>query len=109
SFRRKLTPAPTGVVDGVIFVNDQIEVDGDGFLLGGDEGTTVARITGCFKADTSPTCAAIAQQDIPMLPREELSRQHASFPFAPKVAGIKPGTFTGKVTILNKHAGGAEV
>jgi hypothetical protein len=109
SFRRKLTPAPTGVVDGVIFVNDQIEVDGDGFLLGGDEGTTFARVTGCFKPDTTTTCTPIAQQDIAMVPREELSRQHAAFPFSPKVAGIKPGSFVGKVTILNKHAGGAEV
>jgi hypothetical protein len=109
SFRRKLTPAPTGVVDGVIFVNDQIEVDGDGFLLGGEEGSTFARVTGCFKLDTASTCTPITQQDIAMLPREELSRQAAAFPFSPKVAGIKPGSFIGKVTILNKHAGGAEV
>jgi hypothetical protein len=109
SFRRKLTPTPTGVVDGVIFVNDQIEVDGDGFLLGGEEGSTFARVTGCFKPDTSSTCSPIAQQDIAMVPREELSRQHAAFPFSPKVAGIKPGSFIGKVTIFNKHAGGAEV
>jgi len=109
SFRRKLTPAPTGVVDGVIFVNDQIAVDGDGFLLGGEEGSTVARVTGCFKLDASSTCTPISQQDIPMLPSEELSRQHAEFPFSPKIAGIKPGTFTGKVTVINKHAGGSEV
>lgn len=108
SFRRALIPTPTGIVDGVIFVNDQIEVDGDGFLLGGDEGTTIARVTGCFKPDTTTTCSPIAQQDIPMVPREELSRQHASFPFSPKVAGIKPGSFVGKVTILNKHADGSE-
>jgi hypothetical protein len=109
SFRRKLTPTPTGVIDGVIFVNDQIEVDGDGFLLGGDEGSTVARVTGCFKPETSSTCTPITQQDIPMLPREELSREKAAFPFSPGLAGIKPGTFTGKVTVLNKHAGGTEV
>src|SRR5690606_10814373 len=49
-FRRKLTPAPTGIVGGVIFVNDQIEVDGEGFLLGGDEGSTIARVSGCFQS-----------------------------------------------------------
>lgn len=108
-FRRKLTPAPTSIVDGVIFVNDQIEVDGDGFLLGGDEGTTVARVAGCFQADGTTACTPVATQEIPMLPREELSRQRAAFPFAPKVAGIKPGQFVGTVTILNKHAAGAEV
>ncbi len=108
-FRRKLTPAPTGIVGGVIFVNDQIEVDGDGFLLGGDEGSTIARVSGCFQPDGTTTCTPIAEQEIAMLPREELSRQHAAFPFAPKIAGIKPGDFVGTVTILNRHAGGAEV
>jgi hypothetical protein len=108
-FRRKLTPAPTSIVDGVIFVNDQIEVNGDGFLLGGDEGTTYARVTGCFKPDGMAACTPIAQQDIAMLPREELSRQHAAFPFAPKIAGIRPGQFVGSVTVFNKHAAGAEV
>jgi hypothetical protein len=108
-FRRKLTPAPAGIVDGVIFVNDQIEVDGDGFLLGGEEGSALARVTGCFKADGTSTCTPVTPQDIPMVPREELSRQHAAFPFAPKIAGIKPGVFTGEVTILNKHATGDEV
>src|SRR5687768_16100277 len=109
SFRRQLTPVPTGLVDGVIFVNGEIEVDGQGFLLGGDEGSSFARISGCFKLDTASTCVAITPQDIPMLPREELSREKAAFPFSPKIAGIRPGTFTGKVEIVNKHAGGADV
>jgi hypothetical protein len=109
AFRRKLTPLPTSVVDGVIFVNDQIEVDGEGFLLGGEEGSSIAHIAGCFKADGTATCTPITAQDIPMVPREKLSRQKAAFPFAPKIAGIKPGQFIGKVTILNRHAAGAEV
>ena len=110
SFRNHLTPTPTGIGTGsVIFVNDQIAVDGDGFLLGGDEGVTVARIEGCFKLDSGGSCVPIATQDIPMLPLDELSRQHAQFPFAPKLAGIKPGQFTGKVTIVNKQTASAEV
>ena len=32
------TPSPASRAAGVIFVNDQIQIDGDGFLLGGDEG-----------------------------------------------------------------------
>ncbi len=105
-FRQSLTPSPTGVVDGVIFVNDQIEVNGDGFLLGGDEGSTVARLTGCFRLDGSSTCSPVGQQEIPLRPRTELSRTEASFPFAPTVAGIRPGAFIGKISIVNKHAGG---
>jgi len=105
SFRKKLTPTPTGVaLAGVIFVNDEIEVDGDGFLLGGDEGTTYAQVAGCFQPDGTSSCAPIAPQQIPLQPREELSRQHAAFPFAPAIAGIKPGQFTGTVQIINKQA-----
>ena len=108
SFRNKLTPTATTVLDGVHFVNDQIEVDGDGFLLGGDEGVTVARVSGCFQPDGSQSCMALPSQDITMLPLDGVSRQKAEFPFAPKIAGIKPGQFLGKVTIVNKQTAQAE-
>jgi hypothetical protein len=104
SFRNKLTPTPTALDGtGVIFVNDQLEVDGDGFLLGGDEGVTVAKLTGCFTLVTGGGCRPISDIEIAMLPVDPLSRKKASFAFAPKVAGIKPGTFTGTVTVINKQ------
>lgn len=104
SFRNKLTPAVTSVMDGVHFVNDQIEVDGTGFLLGGDEGVTVARLTGCFQLDGGGSCNDITQIDVPMLPLgSDLARTKAEFPFTPKIAGIKPGSFQGKVQIVNKQ------
>jgi hypothetical protein len=109
SFRTKLTPAVTGVIDGVIFVNDQIEVDGSGFLLGGDEGNTVARISGCFQPDAGGSCTNIQTQDVPLVPMDAFSRTKASFPFAPKVAGIQPGTFTGQVQIVNQQASASEI
>jgi hypothetical protein len=108
-FRRSLTPSPTGIVQGVIFVNDRIEVDGNGFLLGGDEGTTYARVTGCFKLGTSTTCTPIEQQEIALQPRTELSRIEASFPFSPKMVGIRAGQFVGQVTIINKHGSGTDI
>ena len=108
SFVDHLQPAPTGVASGVIFVNDQIEVDGDGFLLGADEGTSYARVAGCFTldSDTTGTCTPITQADIAMTPSDPLSRTKATFPFAPKLVGIQPGTFTGTVTIVNQQASG---
>ena len=109
SFRTKLMPAPANIVQGVIFVNDQIEVDGDGFLLGGDEGTTYARIAGCFAPDGGGSCDPVTQQDIAMQPMDPLSRQKAAFPFAPKIAGIKPGTFQGTVTIVNEQPTSGEI
>jgi hypothetical protein len=106
SFRTKLMPTPTGVVTGVIFVNDQIEVDGDGFLLGGTEGTSFAHLEGCFQPDSGASCDPVAAQDIAMVPLQPLSRQQAQFPFSPKVAGIEPGQFQGTVTIINQMMGG---
>ncbi len=108
-FANKLTPVATGVVSGVHFVNDEIEVDGAGFLLGGNEGATIARVTGCFQPDTSPTCTPVASQDLAMVPLEPFSREKAAFPFSPKIAGIKSGQFVGKVTIVNKQTAQAEV
>jgi hypothetical protein len=106
SFREQLTPTPTSVEgSGLKFVNDQIEIAGDGFLLGGDEGVTVARVTGCFTLDTQTTCRPITAQEIPMRPTDPLARDKATFPFAPKIAGIKPGTFTGKITVTNQQVG----
>ncbi|HVK87244.1 MAG TPA: hypothetical protein VM513_24175 [Kofleriaceae bacterium] len=104
TFREALAPAPTSVQSGgVIFVNDRIEVEGDGFLLGGDEGETVAKITGCFTLDSGGGCAPITEIEIPMTPEDPFERTKATFPFSPKVAGIKPGTFNGEITIINKQ------
>lgn len=106
AFRDRLVPVATNITGGVIFVNDQIEIDGDGFLLGGDEGTTYARIAGCFMPDATTACTPIARADVAMSARTPMSRQHAAFPFAPSLAGIQPGTFTGTVTVVNKQATG---
>ena len=109
-FRESLTPAPSTVQgSGVIFVNDQIEVEGDGFLLGGDEGTTIARVTGCFTPDAGGACRPITSRDIPMTPTDPLARDKATFPFSPTIAGIKPGTFTGKVTVINQQTAASPI
>ena len=110
SFRQKLAPTATAIDgQGVIFVNDQLEVDGQGFLLGGDEGVTVAKLAGCFTLSTGGSCTPIADIELPMLPLDPLARDKASFAFAPKVAGIKPGSFTGTVTVINKQMGGSPI
>jgi hypothetical protein len=108
-FRGNLAPTATALATtGVIFVNDRIEVDGDGFLLGGDEGVSVAKVTGCFQLDTGGGCAPIAPIEIEAQPVDPLLRDKVAFPFSPKVAGIRPGTFTGEVTIINRQIDRAE-
>jgi hypothetical protein len=104
AFRTKLQPAVTTLAgSGVIFVNDAIEVAGSGFLLGGDEGATVAKLSGCFTVQGTGTCKPIADLELAMTSSDPLARDKATFPFSPKIAGIKPGTFTGKVTVINKQ------
>ena len=104
SFRELVAPTVSGLESGgVIFVNDQIQVDGDGFLLGGDEGSTIARIRGCFTLDTGGSCRPLPTVEVPLTPTDPLARNVASFPFAPKIAGIRPGTFTGTVQIINQQ------
>jgi hypothetical protein len=106
TFRRTLTPEVTSVLSGsVIYVNDAIELDGDGFLLGGMEGQTVAVVAGCF--DAGGGCVEVDEVEIAATPREAFSRTMIAFPFVPQIAGIRPGAFTGTVTVRNRHDEGA--
>ena len=110
SFKTSLIPTTGMVQTGtVIFVNDEIEIDGTGFLLGGGEGNTVAQITGCFTLDEDSTCTPITQIEIPMVPSSPFDRTKATFPFQPEVAGISPGTFTGKITVVNEPSVGDSI
>jgi hypothetical protein len=113
-FRARLAPAPTAIAaSGVIFVNDAIEVTGDGFLLGGEEGATTARLTGCFVPALGPAlgpgldgaCRPVAAKDLALVPAAGAERTRASFAFSPAIAGILPGRFTGAVTIVNRQPG----
>jgi hypothetical protein len=104
AFAERLDPTVASLdANGVIFTNDNITIEGDGFLLGGDEGVTVAQIEGCFTLDSGGGCTPITTQEIATIQLEPLSRKKAAFPFSPKIAGIKPGTFTGKITVINQQ------
>ena len=97
----------TGVVDGVIFVNDQIEIDGDGFLLGGDEGTTFARVTGCYKLDTGEHVHERhdARHPARCLDEDPLSREHGDVSvLAEDRRHQARARSRGKVTVVNKQA-----
>jgi hypothetical protein len=106
--RSRLQPtAVTLASRGVMFVNDEIEVAGDGFLLGGDEGVTAARVAGCFTPQAGGACRPVPAMDLPLAPATPGSRTRASFALSPRLTGIRPGTFTGTVTIVNPQAAAA--
>ncbi|MFO0568147.1 MAG: hypothetical protein U0263_20975 [Polyangiaceae bacterium] len=105
---QKLEPKLYGVEEGIRQVNDSIRVEGDDFLLGGSEGRTVAVLEGCFQKSGQP-CTPIGDVEVPVFPEEITTskltqRKIATFPFAPKIAGIEPGLFQGTVRLRNDHA-----
>ena len=102
-----LVPRLFGVFEGVVFVNNEMEIDGDDFLLGGDEGQTVAIVEGCFAKQGQGSCTPISDVELPVAPAAPLSRTKGVFPLAPKVVGIEPGSFKGTVRLRNDPKSGA--
>jgi hypothetical protein len=110
SFRQQLQPALTSVrSSGLIFVNEPIEVEGADLLLGGGEGTTFAVVDGCFTPEGQGGCTDLPAVEVPVTPAGPFDRGAGSFAFAPDIAGIRPGTFTGTVALRNRHAAGGEL
>ena len=110
SLRSQLTPRLDVVEDAtVIFVNDRLFVQGADMLLGGEEGTTYAEVTGCFEisVDGPTTCAPVGPLNVPVTPDGPFDRLHGTFPFVPEIAGIRAGLFRGEIRLRNIHAGGA--
>lgn len=97
-------------VGGEIYVNDPLPIEGDGFLLGGMEGTTLAVVEGCFESDEAPgDCVPVGPVEVPLVPTEPESRTRATFAFSPAIAGIRPGHFSGTIALRNSHPSGAVV
>jgi len=110
---QKLQPQLYGVQEGQFHVNDDIRVEGADFLLGGNEGTTVAILEGCYQKQGDTLCNPVPDAVVPVLPNElgadpQSQRKVGTFPFAPKIVGIEPGLFKGTVRLRNDHAGGAQ-
>jgi hypothetical protein len=91
---------------GIIFPNEPLGVQGDGLLLGESEGVTWAVVEGCFRPRDADTCDPIEPEGIPVVPATETDRTAGTFVFAPRIAGISPGTFEGTVKVVNEHADG---
>lgn len=104
--RDRLVPNLLALDNPVVFVNDWLLAEGDGFLLGGGEGTTTAVVHGCFTPQGEGTCDPVGPVEIHAEPIAPFDRSAVRFPFSPHVAGIEPGSFTGSVALVNHHATG---
>src|SRR5688572_14802032 len=94
-FAPELEPRMDFLMTGVVFVNDPIVVEGEGFLLGGSEGTTMAVVEGCFRPTGATTCQPVSARAVPVVPETPFDRTKGSFAFDPRIAGIHPGSFEG--------------
>jgi hypothetical protein len=106
--RRLLAPRLDAVESAASFVNDPVGLAGDGFLLGEGEGESLAVVEGCFTEEGATGCQAVGPVEIPAAPLVAFERRRIWFPFAPTIAGIRPGHFEGTVRIVNRHASGEE-
>jgi hypothetical protein len=111
SLRSELTPALDAVSrESTIHVNDEIAVAGADMLLGGAEGTTFARVEGCFarahEDGEMGECLPVATVDLPVSPASRFDRTRGWFRFAPEIAGIRAGEFRGVVRLRNEHGAG---
>jgi hypothetical protein len=105
----ELEPRMDFVMTGVIFVNDPIVVEGEGILLGGGEGDTMAVVEGCFRVEGAASCQPVAARAVPVTPDTPFDRTRGTFPFDPRIAGIHPGSFEGTITLRNVHESSVEV
>ncbi|RMH41593.1 MAG: hypothetical protein D6689_10650 [Deltaproteobacteria bacterium] len=104
-FERELAPRIASLqTGGVIFANDDIAIEGDGLLLGGSEGRTIAVVEGCFAPAGGGACARVAPVEVPVVPAAPFDRTRGTFRFVPAIAGIGPGRFDGTVALRNDHA-----
>ncbi len=105
-----LTPELDAEVTELAFVNDVIELTGRNFLLGSGEGASWVVLSGCFTPQGATGCAPVGEQrlaaDYKLLASAEPDRRRLGFAFAPRIAGIEPGTFTGSLRVENQHSSG---
>ncbi|MCS6912787.1 MAG: hypothetical protein RMK29_17455 [Myxococcales bacterium] len=97
---------PTG--SGHVHPNDWVEVRGEGLLLGGAEGRTVAVLSGCFlpegeSRDCSLYGVRVVNAEVPVRPVLSQDRTVGVFPYSPIIHGIRPGRFSGTVSLKNEQ------
>lgn len=103
-----LSPSVTAIGDGLVHLNDPVAVEGQGLLLGGAEGRTAVELSGCFLPAGQP--ASCATNGTPAtitidLGAVDASRGRGSFSYPAKLAGVRPGRFSGTLALVNYQKG----
>jgi len=111
---RSLTPVATSFSATELYPGDTLVVTGDGVLFPG-EGTSLVRFDGVFGSEDEerPIDGLVVPgitttRDELADPERPVTRAALRFTLTPDVFGIRPGAFTGSVTLVNVHADGSE-
>lgn len=105
-----LTPSITRVGQSSAFLNDPVTIEGAGFIDGG-EGTTEVVISGTYTVafddpDHPGRVSEVFNVRVPATLVTVDDRSLATFAWTPRIGGIRPGAFTGQVTVVNTSAYG---
>jgi hypothetical protein len=99
-----LTPVISGVEQTDAYLNDLVTVVGAGFI-GGNEGTTEIVLSGFFFPDDGEDFEVLDVR-VPATMVTTRDRSRVTFPWSPRIGGVRPGTFWGDLTPQNTTARG---
>ncbi len=107
--RPSLVPFLQGVDDGSYHLNAVITVLADDLLLGGEEGTSFLRASGCYLRDAAfPPCdqngTSFTNIEVPLTVLDGAIRRDGVMILAPDLVGVHPGTLEATIQLVNRHA-----
>ncbi len=98
---------------GSYHLNAVITVLADDLLLGGEEGATFLRVSGCYLRDAAfEPCdqngTTVSGLDVPLTVVDEAARRDGFMVLTPDLVSVHPGTLESTLQVVNKHADGTE-
>lgn len=98
-----IVPEAEAVFDGPVSLDDEVVVEGDGFI-GGDEGSTDVIATGTFTPTDAPGAAtSVTDLHLPSRLLDPQERTRLAFHWSPQLGGLAPGRFDGELRFENDH------
>ncbi len=111
--RPTLEPYLVGIDGGSYNLNAVITVLADDLLLGGDEGATFLRVSGCYLRNAAfPPCdqngTTVSGLDVPLTVLDGAARRDGVMVLTPDLVGVHPGTLEATLQVVNQHADDTE-
>jgi hypothetical protein len=98
-----IVPEAMAVFDGPVYLDDEVVVEGDGFI-GGDEGSTDVVASGTFTPTSDPgSPTVVTELRLPSRLLDPQERNRLGFHWSPRLGGLAPGRFDGELRFENDH------